>query len=87
MWSLVYTKSARKTLSKLASNVRTRILAKLEHLAKDPFAQSLDVKRLTGTATGYRLRSGDWRVIYDLDEGELRVLVIKIGARGDVYKC
>ena len=85
MWSLVYTRAARRTLSKLPGDIRQRILSKLEALAEDPFAARLDVKKPAGTE-GFRLRMGDWRVIYDLNEGELVVLAIKIGSRGDVYK-
>lgn len=85
MWSLLYTRAARKTLSKLDADNRRRILKKLEALAEDPFNAQLDVKRLAGT-DGFRLRVGDWRVIYDRNEDELVVLVIKLGGRGDIYK-
>ena len=60
MWSLVYTRAARKTLSKLPVDIRRRILAKLEALAEDPLGAHLDVKKLAGT-DGFRLRAGDWR--------------------------
>jgi mRNA interferase RelE/StbE len=35
---------------------------------------------------GYRLRVGDWRVIYDVDSGRLVIRVLRAGARGGVYK-
>jgi mRNA interferase RelE/StbE len=43
------------------------------------------VKQLVGEP-GYRLRVGDWRVIYDVDSGRLVVRVLKIGPRGGVYE-
>jgi mRNA interferase RelE/StbE len=44
-----------------------------------------NVKKLMGRP-GYRLRVGDWRVIYTLDSGRLVILVLDSGARGGVYK-
>lgn len=38
------------------------------------------------TVEGYRLRVGDWRVIYHIDDKVLKILVIKIASRGGVYK-
>jgi len=61
------------------------IRVKLEQLATDPTASRTNVKRLTGRE-GYRLRVGDWRVIYELDKGRLIVLVLTIGPRGGIYR-
>ena len=44
-----------------------------------------NVKKLTDAA-GYRLRIGDWRVVYTLEQDRLIVAVIKIEPRGEVYK-
>lgn len=43
-----------------------------------------NVKKLKGR-DGYRLRVGDWRVVYDIHNGELVLLVIEIGPRGSIY--
>ena len=59
------------------------IRKKVEEVAADPFA-ARNVKKLTD-CPGYRLRVGDWWIIYDLDDGALVLLVIKLGPRGDVY--
>jgi len=42
------------------------------------------VKKLKGR-DGYRLRVGDWRVVYDIEAGKLVLIVIEIGPRGDIY--
>jgi mRNA interferase RelE/StbE len=63
---------------------RARVKAKIEALARDPFGAA-NVKQLVGEP-GYRLRVGDWRVIYDVDSGRLVVRVLKIGPRGGVYE-
>ena len=57
---------------------------KIEELARDP-SGAADVKKLVGEQ-GYRLRGGDWRVIHDVETGRLVVRVLRIGARGGVYK-
>jgi mRNA-degrading endonuclease RelE of RelBE toxin-antitoxin system len=43
-----------------------------------------NVKKLKGR-DGYRLRVGDWRVVYDIEAGKLVLIVIEIGPRGDIY--
>lgn len=65
-------------------NVRETVKGKIESLARDPFGAA-NVKKLVGEP-GYRLRVGDWRVIYDVDSGRLLVHVLKVGPRGGVYE-
>ena len=66
-------------------NVALNIRAKLDDLAKDPFAQNNNVKALVGNE-GYRLRVGDWRIIYRVEKDRLEILVLRIGTRGGVYQ-
>jgi mRNA interferase RelE/StbE len=74
-----------KTLRRLPRNVRDLIIGKIEDLAIDPLAPNNNVRRLSGRP-GYRLRVGDWRVIYDLDHG-LRILAVeRIAPRGGAYE-
>ena len=61
-----------------------RIRRKLDELARDPHGMS-NVKKLT-EHPGFRLRVGDWRVVYLLIEERVVVHVIRIAPRGDVYK-
>jgi mRNA interferase RelE/StbE len=58
---------------------------RLDRIAKDPYAQYVNVTKLQNRA-GYRLRVGDWRVIYDVQEDELIILVLKVGLRGEIYR-
>jgi mRNA interferase RelE/StbE len=58
---------------------------RLDQIAEDPYAQYANVTKLQNRA-GYRLRVGDWRVIYDVQEHQLVILVIKVGSRGDIYR-
>ena len=58
---------------------------KLEQVAIDPFADHPNVTRLQNRP-GYRLRVGDWRVIYEIQNDELVIMVLKVAARGEVYR-
>ena len=84
MHSIEFTREARKTLKAMPRNVRELVLGKIEELAVNP-TRTHNVKKLVGRP-GYRLRVGDWRVIYTLDAGRLVVRVLDIGARGGVYQ-
>jgi mRNA interferase RelE/StbE len=85
MWSVVYTADAIKALSRMDMAVAKRIRSKILALAQDPTAPNNNVKKLTGVA-GYRLRVGDWRVIYTLAHRTLTVIVVKVGHRSEVYE-
>lgn len=80
---LIYRKEASKTLFKLPRNTALTIRDKIEALAAAPFAGNNNVKVLEGV-DGYRLRVGDWRVIYRINGGILEVL--RIAPRGGIYK-
>jgi mRNA interferase RelE/StbE len=85
MYSTSFSREAAKSLAKMPTNTAKLILSKIDRLAVDPFAPNNNVKKLTGRA-GYRLRVGDWRVIYDLDTG-MRVLEVeRIAPRGGAYE-
>jgi mRNA interferase RelE/StbE len=84
MYTLEYSKQAARALMRMPSNTANTIRAKLLELVQDPIA-ARNVKKLTDHP-GYRLRVGDWRILYLLDSGKLIVYVAEIGARGGVYK-
>jgi mRNA interferase RelE/StbE len=74
---------AEKELFHLDARERGRILKGIERLAADP-SSSPNVKALSGG--GYRLRVGDYRVLYTIDAGLLLVLVLRIGHRREAYR-
>ena len=84
MYSIEFTRGAAKAVNRLPRNVHALVMQKIEGLARDPFGAA-NVKKLVGQP-GYRLRVGDWRVVYDVDSGRLVVRVLRIGARGGVYE-
>ncbi len=85
MFNVEYTKEARKALKSLPAGTSRIIREKIEHLAVEPFAVNNNVKKLAGRP-GYRLRIGDWRVIYEIQEQRVVILVLAIGARGGIYQ-
>lgn len=85
MYALRFSKPAVKTLTRMPRDLAGRVRAELDRVAADPVAYRGDWKRLQGSPY-WRLRVGDWRAICELRAGELVLLVLKIGARGDVYK-
>ncbi len=85
MYNLVFTKQATQFLRRLSRNEAQRLRENLEQLAIDPASLQNNITPLRGRP-GYRLRVGDWRVLYEQKEDLLVILVLKIGARGDVYR-
>ncbi|MEO5711980.1 MAG: type II toxin-antitoxin system RelE/ParE family toxin [Luteolibacter sp.] len=75
-------RSASKELEKIALQDRKRIIEKIRSLASDP--RPPGSKKLSGQEK-YRLRQGDYRILYLIEDGELVIMVVKIGHRRDVY--
>jgi len=85
MYRIVFTKQADKAIRKMPRNVANRIRGKLDGLAMDPYAPNNNVTKLQ-ERPGYRLRVGDWRIIYEIEDDILQIVVMKIALRGEVYQ-
>ncbi len=83
MREIAYTKDALKTLRGMPKNRSRLIVGKINQLAEEPAALANQVTKLQGR-DGYRLRVGDWRVIFTDDGAMLSILAI--GPRGDIYR-
>ena len=84
MYEIIFTKAAEKQIKKLPRKEISKIFERIESLASDP--KPLGVKSLKGKLAGYyRIRSGDYRVIYAVEDEKLVVLVVKVAQRKDVY--
>ncbi|MGA5349886.1 type II toxin-antitoxin system RelE family toxin [Streptomyces griseoincarnatus] len=81
-----FTTAAQRQLRAISRPDAMRILTALTALGDDPYRQDADVKKLTGPSGLFRLRVGSYRVAYQVNEGELVVLVVKVGDRRDVYR-
>ena len=85
MYSIEIRDKALRYLRKIPAKEQRRILQKIRRLANAPYALNNNVKALKGD-NKFRLRVGDWRVLYTVDDNILRIEVIKIGPRGEVYQ-
>lgn len=84
-WKINFLPTAVKEFKKLDRTVASRILAYLKEVAQldDPTQRG---KALTGNLSGYwRYRVGDYRVITQIENGEMRILVVKLNHRSKIY--
>ncbi|MER6771035.1 type II toxin-antitoxin system RelE/ParE family toxin [Streptomyces bacillaris] len=81
-----FTAAAQRQLRAIDRPAAMRILAALTALGDDPYREDADIKKLTGPSGLYRLRVGSYRVAYRVEDGELIILVVKVGNRRDVYR-
>ena len=85
MYKLKYRRQARNYLARLPSKIKSVIVNNLHELAANPDSPSLDIDFLKGRK-GFRLRVGQYRVIYTRQDDRLIIAVAKIRPRGDIYK-
>lgn len=83
-YELLISRSAEKTLRKLPKKDVSRVVATIEKLAIDPRPQGC--RKLSGEDDTYRVRAGVCRIIYEIEDQLLRILILKIGHRKDVYR-
>lgn len=83
-YSIEVLPSAARQIARLAKDVRVRVARKIEALAADPRPHG--VKQLHGEEQLYRVRVGDYRVIYQIKTDRLIVVIVRVGHRKDVYR-
>jgi len=83
-YRVALTPGARRQLSGLPRPAQVRVAAKISDLSQDP--RPSGVRKLSGEEELYRIRVGDYRVIYGIDDEVLVVLVVKVGDRKEVYR-
>ncbi len=85
VWEVLYTKSAKDEISKLDGSNKRIIKGVIEDkLMTDPLKFGLPLRRnLSGL---FKLRVGDFRIIYQIYKSEVTVLIVTIGHRKDVYR-
>jgi mRNA interferase RelE/StbE len=85
MYRLKYRRKARNYLARLPFKIKSNIITKLHELKANPDDSNLDIDKLKA-GKGYRLRIGQYRIIYTRHEDQLLIEVVKIRPRGDIYK-
>lgn len=81
-YTVLITKKARKQLEKLPNDIANRLEVRILELSKDP--RPPGCKKL-GCFELYRVRVGNYRIVYDIEDDVLTVTVIKIGHRKNIY--
>lgn len=84
-WRVVITKEAEKDINRLTSVIRESILQKLEWFSKNfelvtPFPLGHDWKGF------FKLRAGDWRIVYEVNNADYLIFIHYIGHRNKIYK-
>jgi mRNA interferase RelE/StbE len=82
-YSIVLKDSAERELSRLPSSLHARVIKKLRSLESNPRPSGM--KKLQGHQ-GYRIRVGDYRILFEVDDRERRVYVYSVAHRKEVYR-
>jgi mRNA interferase RelE/StbE len=82
-YKVIFIKSVKKDFRKIPNLEVSKILNEIAELAKNP--RSSKTKKLKGEKL-YRLRVGNYRVIYDIQDNLMLIFVVKLGHRSDIYR-
>jgi mRNA interferase RelE/StbE len=84
LYEVLLSKATRKTLDELPGFIYNIIIEDISHLASVP--RPAGCKKLKGYKNSYRIRVGDYRIIYEIEDKVLRILIVAIGNRKNIYK-
>ncbi|MFZ4767201.1 MAG: type II toxin-antitoxin system RelE family toxin [Roseimicrobium sp.] len=82
-YTVILPKSVQKQLDRLSPDINSRVIAALSALETNP--RPAGAKKLKGR-DAWRIRVGDYRVIYEIHDRALQVIVVQTGHRRDVYR-
>jgi mRNA interferase RelE/StbE len=84
IWKVVFHRQAEKVLHRLPKDLLSRLWRAIQNLAANPRPEGC--KKLEGHDNLYRIRVGDWRVSYAVEDDTLIVLILEIAPRGGAYR-
>lgn len=87
MYEIIINSSADRELRKLTPQVYQEVRALIFSLAEDPRPYGVETLTNYGKGRHYRVRSGDYRVIYQVHDETITVEIVKVGHRRDIYKA
>ncbi len=76
--------AAKRAMARLPRNLRARIDSAIQSLGDNP--RPSGCVKLGGTPNGWRVRVGDWRILYAIEDDRLIVLVVDVGHRREIYR-
>ena len=83
-YKIEFAKQAAKQFKALPRQEQQRLKIKINNLADDP--RPSGVVKLSGEKDLYRIRGGNYRIVYSIQDARLLILIVKIGHRKDVYR-
>lgn len=83
-WQIIVERAAERSLHRLPKPLAARVQAAINRLALDP--RPPGCLKLTGYDNLWRIRVGDWRIIYAIHDDQLIVVVVEVEPRGDAYR-
>jgi mRNA interferase RelE/StbE len=83
-YTIELSRVALKTMSKLPRRELVRIQARIDSLSSDP--RPSDIKKVQGDSNLYRIRSGNYRVLYRIYDDQILILIVDVDHRKDIYK-
>lgn len=84
LYKIIWKNSARNELIKLKKEVIPKILKLVEGLATNPFPPG--IRKISGSRHTYRIKVGDYRILYNILSSALVIEIIRIGHRKNIYK-
>ena len=85
IYEVVFKKSAEKELLRLPTLIQEKMIDAVRLLSMNPFTHLLDTKKLKGADSLFRIRIGDYRLVYSVDGRRVRIVVIRVAHRKGVY--
>lgn len=83
-YRIEWRRSTKRDLRKIPQDQVSKIVQAVEHLGTNPRPHGCS--KLSGSECAYRIRVGDYRIIYEIYDGRLIVEVVKVGHRRDIYR-
>lgn len=84
VYQIIITRQAQKQIADLPANVQKRIDKAILGLKNQP--RPAGAIQLKGNHLSYRIRVGDYRILYTIEDAVLKVIIVKVGNRKEVYK-
>ncbi len=84
MHEIYLERTAEKDLRKLDKTIFKRIIIRIKELSKNPHPRGC--KKIVGSQNDWRIRIGEYRIIYEIDESSKKIMVMRVKPRGSVYR-
>jgi mRNA interferase RelE/StbE len=84
MYAIKYRRSVAKDLRRLPKNLLPAGVKRIQKLAKNPMPAG--ASKLRGTDNMYRVRQGDYRIVYSIENRQLIIIIVRVAHRKDAYK-